>query len=510
MVNFKNTYTIVLFVFIVFRVCMFSYLPLNFTDSDQCVLWQMAEDYSKLEFHSLFFYGQAYNIAVEAMLAVPLIWLKIPVYYAVPFITFLFATIPWIWMSQIGYKRGGLLQGILPLMFSLCFSVYFHQSTLISRGFVQGIFLVSLGLRFGGIWMIVAPVLGLLSNMNALFLLPIFIFRKDAFKELYSRKVQFYVGLSIAFFAYFFVQWSKLQTPDYFIHASPNTDYSWELLLKNIGNIHLFYNQIFFTCSGKIWVGVLVVFLFIFLFYPSKAIKKNLGLISFGILILSVFSLGMEKVLDGRENIFFGFGRFFLGIPFALGFLLAFSTPKKILITETSHFKGGVIAIVSLVLMGYNYLFLSYIRSEDFGKEKLTPVMIMGLKPMQVESNKLLNFCKQHQIEAVLMGYQFYIECESLGFKYFEPSLPFSTRIHFERRGWLKDSNSTYYQYNRVPKKVLLYDLYLDSNDIKRKFPESIQTTFGARSFVIPTGNQTIHQIVERVKKIKSYPKPQV
>jgi hypothetical protein len=88
--------------------------------------------------------------------------------------------------------------------------------------------------------------------------------------------------------------------------------------------------------------------------------------------------------------------------------------------------------------------------------------------------------------------------------------MPFSTRIFFERRNWVKDSSSNFYKYNLVPQKVLLYDLYLDSTDFKKHFPRSIQTNFGARSFVIPSGNQTLKQIIEQIKRIKAHPKPQV
>jgi hypothetical protein len=61
-----------------------------------------------------------------------------------------------------------------------------------------------------------------------------------------------------------------------------------------------------------------------------------------------------------------------------------------------------------------------------------------------------------------------------------------------------------------VPKKVLLYDLYLDSNDFKKHFPQSIQTKFGARSFVIGTQNLTIKQIVEKLKLVRKFDDPQI
>jgi len=51
----KWIYPITLFAFLCLRAFGYSYFSGNYTDSDQCVMWQMADDFAHFRFHTPFF-----------------------------------------------------------------------------------------------------------------------------------------------------------------------------------------------------------------------------------------------------------------------------------------------------------------------------------------------------------------------------------------------------------------------------------------------------------------------
>lgn len=487
---------------------MFVVFSGNYTDSDQCVMWQMAQDYANFEFHSPFFYGQAYNLGIEAFFAVPLIWMHIPVYYAVAISTFVISTLPWIWMYNIGREEWGPNLGLIPLLVGLCFPVAFWQQGLLVRGFVQGIFIVTLAIKIESkIWTLVLTFLGILINPNAIFMLPILLLKFDNWKVVNFKSGLVAMFVMVLIFVGF--QWLEHSYMPISIHPSPRKSFGWDIFKENINRIEFLWNQII-GVQGNLVLDIVLIFGAIWVLLKQEKSIFNPLLFTLGILILGVVSLSMEKVNDGRDNVFYSYGRYFLAIPVAIGFLAAFSRPSRRMLRLVTNYPIVFNLTICILILIKGYFFWSYTKGEDFGTEKDSPVMVYHYHSLKLEAKKIKHFCEAENIKSVLYGYHFFRECGSIGFSYFEPSLHFSTRIFFERRNWVKDSSSKFYKYNLVPQKVLLYDLYLDSNDVKRKFPESIQTTFGARSFVIPTGNHTLKQIVEEIKRIKAHPKPQV
>lgn len=488
---------------------MFAVFPGNYTDSDQCIMWQMAQDYANFEFHSPFFYGQAYNLGIEAFFAVPLIWLHVPVYYAVAISTFVISTLPWIWMYKIGRDNWGPNLGLIPLLIGLSFPVAFWQQGLLVRGFVQGIFIVALAIKIESkIWTFVLTFLGILINPNAIFMLPIFLLKFDNWKvvNLKSSLVALFV-IALIFVGF---QWLEHRYLPISIHPNPRKSFGWDFLNENINRVKFLWNQVVGFQGEYFFVGIFCMLILVGLLLKQEKSWLNPLLFVSVILILGLMSLGMEKVNDGRDNVFYSYGRYFLAIPVAIGFVAAFSRPSRNMLRFVTNYPMVFNLAVCFLILIKGYLFWNDTKGENFGTEKDSPVMVYHYHSLKMEAKKIKQFCEAEKIKSVLYGYHFFRECGSIGFSYFEPKMPFSTRIFFERRNWVKDSSSNFYKYNLVPQKVLLYDLYLDSNDFKKHFPQSMQINFGARSFVIPTGNQTLKQIVEEIKRIKAYPKPQV
>ena len=487
---------------------MFVVFSGNYTDSDQCVMWQMAQDYANFEFNSPFFYGQAYNLGIEAFFAVPLIWMHVPVYYTVAISTFVSSTLPWIWMYNIGREEWGPNLGLIPLLIGLCFPVAFWQQGLLARGFVQGIFIVALAFKVkSNMWAFVLMYLGTLINPNAIFMSPILFLKLDNFNYI-TLKNGF---IALVMFGLIYQGYHLLEQTylPFSIHPNPRKSFGWEIFKENINRIEFLWNQIIGVQENLV-LGILLIFGAIWVLLKQEKSIFNPLLFTLGILILGVVSLSMEKVNDGRDNVFYSYGRYFMAIPVAIGFMAANSRASKFIFKFVTKYPLLFNMTVCLLILIKGYFFWNDTKGEKFGSDKDSPVMVFQYHSLQLEAKKLKQFCDKEKIQTVLYGYHFFRECGSIGFSYFEPSLPFSTRIFFERRTWLNDSYSKFYKYNIVPQRVLLYDLYLDSNDFKKHFPESIQTNFGARSFVIPTGNQTLKQIADKLKLVKKFENPQI
>lgn len=113
------------------------YFGFVYTDIDQTVLWNGALEYSRFIFHEPYFYGQPYNFMMEALLAVPLVWAKVPVYMALPIITALVSLLPYLILTWLFYREKHFFWACLTLCFPIILPSEYSLLTTLPRGFVQ-------------------------------------------------------------------------------------------------------------------------------------------------------------------------------------------------------------------------------------------------------------------------------------------------------------------------------------------------------------------------------------
>ena len=82
-------------------------------------MWQAAMDMANLEFHHPFWYGQTYSSNLESLLAAPLLWLQVPVYIALPLVTWILSLLPLLLMANVAAKEGRHSASILVLLLTL-------------------------------------------------------------------------------------------------------------------------------------------------------------------------------------------------------------------------------------------------------------------------------------------------------------------------------------------------------------------------------------------------------
>jgi hypothetical protein len=565
----KWIYPITLFAFLCLRAFAYSYFSGNYTDSDQCVMWQMADDFAHFRFHTPFFYGQLYSSGLEAWLAAPFIWLGIPVYRAVPLVTALMSTLPWIWMSQLARKRSGNLLGSVILCLSLAFPISWLQTTYISRGFMQSVFLTSFATRFihrSRLWFNIGLLLmgwGLMQNANGLLLLPgvfpIWMAEFRRFAGIKSTPVRqaavnsirlvwpATLGLIILVITYATL---KSQHPEWMIHATVQTNFSWQVFSESIQRYNWFLQHTYggrppLLGCGLIALAVLLV---------ATPTSKNQWLGFWGILLLPLALLAVEKTTDGTENIFFGYGRFFLAIPFAWGCHIASSGFSfgglnrlwEITFKHPLTFSGKFPILSKLIkpvyficlfaAVGlYGYRFWDKCSIRELGKTYV-PVMIYPINQLRGDAEKMASLCRTQKIGAVVVLDHYVLETASMGFQQLaqfplkagtpkqlpDGAFPYDTlpifsipveigpsifKIHetipfvrpkYERRHWLlKEIKEQHY----VPHKVAVMDVFKDSAWGDRlPFKHSLADVRGP-VFIFEIGEMTLSDFLELILK---------
>ena len=125
------------------RLCLFFTVNQTSIDNDQVVMWAGAKDFSEGMFRVPLFYGQDYNTMLEALVATPLVWLSVPIYYAVPVATHILFLFPFLFSAFYLFKKHYKTQAIFTLAILLCMPVGYDIMTAIPRGFVTGLFFTS-------------------------------------------------------------------------------------------------------------------------------------------------------------------------------------------------------------------------------------------------------------------------------------------------------------------------------------------------------------------------------
>ncbi len=625
----KSFYTGVLVAFIAFRCFAFICFSGNYTDSDQCVMWQMAADFARGEWHTPFFYGQLYSSGLEAWLAAPFIWVGIPVYRAVPIITFLMSALPWWWISRCAIKNHGYTQGALVLLGSLLFPITWLQTTYISRGFMQGIFLVSLGAYLwhranhlkqdaqkthdkpkinalnsvkswiGSIegtvdtvgdglhplpdtrttgkrgWLlknriamdfnriiqpkmnhttwsgygyyrlipnrllrpilcnisIVLGIWGILQNPNAIFIFvpilllffnPYLLQDKNCLPKSRSHSA---IGIALGIVLFFILYLVKSNHPEWMIHKTVQANFSLKALQSNFTHTNDLFQHTFLPIPI---LGMIVLLLITLLCFNWRGIadtskepidkenvaarktqattnqKKNLHHLPWILLLLVLvpfFLFGIEKIQDGTENVYFGYGRFFLSLPFSWAWFWALTPLKSSIMCRINRIAPRIkypVMVLLFACQGFAFWHFSSIRY--FGKTYI-PIMVYPLNQLKQDAIQLQAICKKEKVGAILIGNHYVIEAGSMGFSQFAKELPTPIiRCNYERRHWilptLKQKSASGVALK--PRKVLIMELQLPQKWAKQKYPFK-QVDIRGNAYIFETGNDDLWQVIQKL-----------
>ena len=122
-----------------------------YTEADQTMLWYQADDLAHGIFREPCYYGQAYNVPVEAWVAVPLLWAGVRHAVALPVATIVLGLVPFFVLAGIALGAGRRWGAVMIWLIPLALPVEYVVVTSIPRGFVGGIAIGSVAV---GIWLV--------------------------------------------------------------------------------------------------------------------------------------------------------------------------------------------------------------------------------------------------------------------------------------------------------------------------------------------------------------------
>lgn len=435
------------------HVILFFTVNFDYADSDQVLVWLGAKHYSEGLFYEPRFYGQPYNTLMEALFAVPLIWLKVPVYYAVPIATHIIFLTPFVFTSIYLFSKNQVEKAILVLAILLCMPTGYDVMNSIPRGFVTGLFFITFFvislINVNNLkWVLLNTFfsyVGFLVNPNSIlvsvpFLFYLFLLNYKNKKYYLFSIIGLLMGLPIDFTLnhYYKIHPEAIifnfENPfsiNYFIDAVSHLD-------DRFAHIGLFIEE---SCAIT-----LIVFILLAIYSYNKNKKWFLSFVLFlTIIIVSFFG---QKIADGVVWPYFSLSRMFLAIPvfYALSIVILIAPSKKTIY---------VITIVVLIFITFKTITFKE-RLIYYAQEKLwSHVNLTSVKDAIAFVDLYKKVCEQNKASAiVIIGWTWRDDIINYAGPALYNDYPNTFKPHFERRRWRveeekKNVYSTFIIYTR-------------------------------------------------------------
>lgn len=420
----------------------------QYTGSDDVLLWNIGHDYAQGIFHEPFMYRQNYNPALESLLAVPLLWLRVPPHIAFPLLTSVLALFPFITFANWFKRKGNYAAGILLLLLPVMLSAHHALLVTLPRGFVTGIFLLgfyplldrlaNLYLRrmvIGFLFMLALAV-----NPNVLLLaVPLLVYELAAKKAILPGLLCLAAGaLPVVVLHYAALHFYETH-PLYKLHAlSPEQlQFDGALFVSAWAKRGDLFTDLAPLLPGMGW--------FIVVAFPLLAFfglqQKNYGVFIGSILVfvLLLFSCGLPKIHDGSPAVFFHSSRMFLALPLAAFLLLAWLVSNK----QLERFADYRILILAILLIGFRGVFVSEQVNTTMQHIAVSPVHERPVSEFCEECDSVYAVAKREKAELIMAFYAPGFELDhakyvDLGCVLYHPDLPQTIMPEYERRAWVE------------------------------------------------------------------------
>ena len=423
------------------KLLVYFFFSIQYTDSDQTLLWQVATDLSNGVFHGPCFYGQSYGPNIEPLLAVPFMKIGFPVYAALPLATLILSTSPFFLLAFYFKQKLSAQSALIPLIVCLLLPLEYSLLTAIPRGFVGGIFFVSLGLFcwkyfrnnlslvFAGIFI----GLGLYGNLNSALLLPLIIPSIHWNKKFILHAALFFgVGFIVGLLPFYFNFQYYQAHPELLIHVAPSVQLSWSSFLETLYRFNNYFDQV----SPLFWrfgfVSVLLLPAAIILLW-----KKNKRLEAWTIVFVLLAILGsffLEKTKESSYSLFFSGGRFFLALPFVFIFLSLYFYS---FLSSKNKLKFNRIALLlAVVSFGIKTVFFSSLLSSAIDESKSWCVHVVRISDLKKQCSAMAEFGEQPSLYIAITG-DTPGQPVTYGCQCLQADFPSTYIPHYERRRWL-------------------------------------------------------------------------
>jgi hypothetical protein len=450
----------ILFVLTVLFIRGFIFFNYNIKilDTDQFFMWLGASDYAKGLFYEPRYYGQDYNTFMEGLFSVPLLRLKVPVYYAVPIATHFIFLFPFFFTAFYLFCKQKKIQAILVLAIILCMPVHYDLLNSLPRGFVTGLFFTSFfitsilnpfNLRLLALNTTLS-VLGYFVNPNSLLVSAPFLFY--IFLHQYKNRKYYFVTFSCLLLVvpfYLFFNQFYITHNDYIkndLQYRLSTDFFW----INISNLDQKFAHISFLFARNSLLLLFTLLIFGFVLYRGnrKAFHAFLALLA---TILGSFCMG--KTLEGAPWVYISFSRMYLGIPLAICLFVACVEIKESILLVP-------FCLLTFLFSGYKLYNADSSLAYEYQHKNWFGVYLMKFD----ESLHIIDFyktvCRENGADFILASTGNYLKPMVIyGGPATDEHYPETQETVWEKRYWVREKNK-----NRVIERfiVLAHDANLD------------------------------------------------
>lgn len=436
----------VLFVLVcLFRLRVLIGFSFIYTDSDQAVLWDALDDMKHGIFHEPCFYGQAYSLLVEPLLALPLAWVGIPANIALPVITVFLATLPFFLLGWGCFRQGYYISACFALTVPLWLPVGYSAMTSIPRGFVGSTAFAAMGVyaavfsrgKLKHFWFALFSVLAIATNIDGVFLIfPVALvyWLQNIKKWSYYKHIVLGV-LAAAIVPIFKYEFYKIH-PEHNLHILEFFFNSWLLRPANLepGKIFLMLTP-YSHHKLATYFGLILSFAFICF------LKRNwrFGLSMILTIILIYVSTGNYKAHDGYNTLFFSCSRMFVALPVVL--VLFFFWAEVSLRNYKWYSKFLVYSVTILLCIGIicfserNNVFKDFISNDVKG---LTKVEVHSVTDVYAQCRSLDSLSAKYHFGLIVT----FERCVNYICPIIYPSLR-TIEPDYERRVWVMREEDT-------------------------------------------------------------------
>jgi hypothetical protein len=481
----------------VYRFFVLKQFAFAYTDSDQVVMWCGARDFSLGEFHEPAYYGQNYNSMIEAFFA-SLFFKWITPRHALPIITSFLALLPYFIVAGVCYFKKRNVQAFLVLAIPLLLPPEYDFITSMPRGFITGIFFAVIGSiavyypekKWGSFLFCFFNTIGNSLNPNAVLItLPIgFILFLLNYK-----KISFYAyavaGAVIGILPYLYTQHFYEQHPNYIVHGQWELEFSIEYLKQGLLNL----NRSFAYVVPGYWYQSMTLFLI--LLFMVVALFKQKEWIKTGALCLLIFfvgiTLGINKIYDGDETVFYHYSRMFLALPLVVALFIAFIKIRK------EKLLTAISVIAACSFFSFKTTVLEDSVSDAVRSSPNDMITTIQVGELVRTCDVISAVCKQQEVNLVLIVELWSDNFIDYGCQACDETFPPTLDPKNDRRTWrlLEEKD-------KINKTILL----LDQGETMRKLVEDASandldiTSLGNRMYLLKNNSRTTLDVIKHLK----------
>ena len=406
----------------------------RYTDDDQTIMWYGAQEMAQGRFHEPFFFGQRYSIMLEALVAVPLLWLGVGPGQALPLTTSVLALFPFLLLAGVMVWKRRYAVAALLLALPITLPPEFGMVTSMSRGFVSGIFLASLAMLplFSARSALVLPssfcgVLALLANPNAVLVLaPACLLLVMQHWSSPRFHVMWIAGALPAAMIFYLGQRFHELHPHYQVHNTWALDFSVDQISVFAMHTYMAYVTPLFWGKGLfvlVLLGMLIAGLAM-----ARQWKAAIALLVGAMLLVASF--GIVKVHDGIPSVFYSWSRMFLGVPLLFALFLARSSIRSI---------GPFVSLIPIVAGCFFTLkcfSLSSAIELQVAADMEKNLFVIEVVALERHCDRIHKVARTHRADLVVIGWDPTKHVTNYGCACLRPGFPNTMEPELDRRTW--------------------------------------------------------------------------